>query len=181
MIVKDKAFVTDLLNRLKILDVKTTEAYYAMGQILHAIIQGRLFEIINYASFKAMADEELSFTDTTARKYANTYASFQRLKYSKVQALKLLRKFGYTHLSQVLPAMTISVGDRAVGNRIANFLEEHQQINFTVTRAEHEECITALKRLGATEASSGKGRLLDSSQALMSMVRNVNATSKQAA
>ena len=123
-----ETYAKQMLDRLVAIDHATVEAYYEMGAILAAIEEGKLYDLLGYSSLKALIDEELSYTDSTAYRYKNTYKHFKRLKYTKNEALKLLREVGFTHMSDILPSMKENIGIRAIKNRIKK-LDIHQ-INF---------------------------------------------------
>lgn len=171
----DKKYVASLLDKLVELDVTTTGAYYEMGRILHSFKQGGLHDIIGYESFAHMVEEELSYSPASAHSYSSLYRHFQRLHYNKAESLELLRKFGKTHLMDVLPGLNAKIGQRAIKTRI-DAIDKHQ-INFTLTTTELDECHHALKILGAEQEESG-GRWKNSSEALMGMVKQVNYSAK---
>jgi hypothetical protein len=166
----DKKYVANLLDKLVELDVTTVGAYYEMGRILHSFKQGDLHDILGYETFAHMIDEELSFSPATAHSYSSLYRHFQRLHYNKAESLDLLRKFGKTHLAEVLPGVTTKIGTRAIKTRIDNL--GHNQINFTLDNAELAEAQRALQKMGATKSDTG--RYLNSSEAFLDMVREVN-------
>jgi hypothetical protein len=166
----DKKYVASLLDKLIELDVTTVGAYYEMGRILHSFKQGDLHADIGYESFGHMVEEELSYSTATAHSYSALYRHFQRLHYNKAEALDLLRKFGKTHLSEVLPSLNSKIGARAIKARIDNL--GHNQINFTLDNEELAEAQRALLKMGAMK--SDNGRYLNSSEAFMDMVREVN-------
>ena len=165
-----KAYANTLLDKLIVLDDQTTGAYYEMGQILSAIQQNRLFDVLGYDSMTHLVEEELSFTPSTAFRYGALFRNFRRLHYNKAESLKLLKKFGMTHLSDVLLSMKDKLGERAIRTRIKNL--DQNQINFTVTDNQLSQCHQALTKMGAVRAEGG--RYLNSSQAFMDMVKEVN-------
>lgn len=165
-----------LLDRLIELDYQTVEAYYDMGSIVSSMQHGKLYELIGYNSISEMVGEELTYTASTAGKYAKMYRRFRELKYLKHEAVGLLKKFGLTHMCDVLPGMVNKIGKRAIKKRI-DAIDQHQ-INFTVTQKELDKTHAALKKLGAEQ--SDQGRWLNSSEAFMHMVNNVNAMNIEA-
>ena len=167
----DKAYAGKLLNRLKELDYQTVEAYYDMGSIISSMQHGKLYDLLGYSSMGALVEEELTYTPSTSGKYAQMYRHFRRLHYLKHEALELLKKFGVTHMCDVLPSMTDKIGVRAIKNRI-DAIDDHQ-INFTLTQKQLDQCHKALKKMGAEQ--SDEGRWLNSSEAFMHMVNNINA------
>lgn len=161
-----KKHANALLDRLKDLDRQTVEAYYDMGSIISSIQHGELFKVLGYTSMTHMVDEELTYTATTAFRYANMYRHFRRLHYLKHEAVKLLQKFGLSHMCDVLPGINDKIGQRAIKTRIDK-IDEHQ-INFTLTSEELEKAHLALKKNGAMQSDAG--RWLNSSEAFMAMV-----------
>lgn len=166
----DKKYVKDMLNNLIVLDGQTTGAYYEMGRILHSFREGKLHEVLKFDNFSQLVEEQLSYSPATAIRYSNLYMQFKRLHYTKSEALNLLIKYGMTHMLDVMPSMENKIGDRAIKVRIDNL--DQNQINFTLTGAELSECNRALARMGASRSDTG--RWMNSSQALMDMVRQVN-------
>lgn len=166
----DKSHAGRLLDRLKELDYQTVEAYYDMGSIISSMQHGKLWELLDYTSMTHLVEEELTYTPSTAFKYGSMYRHFRRLKYLKHEAVNLLKQFGLTHMSEVLPKMNDKIGVRAIKNRI-DALDENQ-INFTLTDAELDKAHAALKKMGAMQ--SDHGRWLNSSEAFMHMVNNIN-------
>ena len=169
----DKKYVANLLDKLVELDVTTVGAYYEMGRILHSFKQGNLHDIIGYESFAHMVEEELSYSPATAHSYSALYRHFQRLHYNKTESLDLLRKFGKTHLAEVLPSLTNKLGSRAIKNRI-DAIDLHQ-VNFALTGEELTQAQMALEAMGAEV--SDRGRYLNSSEAFMAMVKQINYSS----
>ena len=165
-----KAYASDLLDKLVVLDDQTTGAYYEMGQILSAIAHNNLFDILGYSSMSHLVDEELSFTASTAHRYANMFRHLRRLHYNKTESLVLLKKCGFSHLCDVLPSISSKIGERAINTRIKNL--NSNQINFTVTDDELSKCHQALAKMGAMRSDGG--RYMNSSQAFMDMVDEVN-------
>ena len=164
-------YAREILDKLVDLDKATTAAFYDMGQLLSAIRHGKLYELLGYESMKHLIEEELSYTASTAYRYLYAYRHFRRLKYTKTEALALLGEFGFTHMLDVLPSMTAKAGERAIRNRI-DALDENQ-INFTITNNELQECNEALAKMGGYQ-SAATGRWANSSEAVMEMVRQVN-------
>ena len=167
----DRKYAEKLLDRLIELDYQTVEAYYDMGSIISSMQHGKLYEILEYNSMTELVEEELTYTPSTAFKYGQMYRHFRRLKYLKHEAVDLLKKFGLTHMCDVLPKMNDKIGQRAIKKRI-DAIDDHQ-INFTLTSAELDKAHAALKKMGAMKADGG--RWLNSSEAFMHMVNNINA------
>ncbi len=165
-----KAYANTLLDKLIVLDDQTTGAYYEMGQIISAIQQNKLYEILGYSGMTELVEEELSFTASTAFKYGTLFRNLRRLHYNKTESLALLKKFGMSHLTDVLPGMGNKIGARAIRKRIDNL--NQNQINFTITDKELSETHQALTKMGAMRSDGG--RYLNSSQAFMDMVHEVN-------
>ena len=174
MSTKTRKYAESLLDNLIDLDHQTTGAFYEMGQILSAIRQHQLYKILGYNSFTNLVDEELSFTQGTAARYASLYTNLRRLRYNKAESLKLLQNVGFTHLSAVLPGMTTKIGRRAINRRV-DAIDSHQ-INFCVTEAELVQLQRALTSMGAVVNKTGW--VTGSSIALMSMVQIVNKRPK---
>jgi len=170
---KTKEYAAKILDQLIALDKAVQAAYYDMGQLLHALYEGNLHEVLGYRSFKAMIEEELTHSISTAHNYRKMYKRFKELKYNKTEAIAILTKFGVTPLNKVLPNMTQKLGARGVKRRI-DALDFHQ-INFQLHDYELEECHDALFYMGASQ--SEEGRLSGTSEAFMEMVRLVNQES----
>ncbi len=161
-------YAAELLDRLKEIDRGTVEAYYEMGRILAAISGQQLYELLGYTSMSAMIDEELSYSATTAAKYAATYQHLRRLKINKKDALKLMHQHGYTMLSRVLPK-TKPLSDprncaRVIKKAVDNAHKQCKQVNFQMTENEWLLLIDALESYGAEW--DGK-RLHHASEALL--------------
>lgn len=173
---KSKHYARQLLDQVVQLDHQTSRAYYDMGKLLVAIRDSQLYELLDYPTFNAMIEAELSFSTNTASKYACMYDHFRRLKYSKIEALQLITNCGYTKLSKILPSLDTKLGVRAIKNRVDS-IDEHQ-INFTFTTAEYQIVIQALKQHGAYQDSQSK-RYANISIALLDLI--TNTTRKKAA
>ena len=169
-----KSQATVLLDRLIELDYQTVEAYYDMGSIISSMQHGKIFDLLQYDSMTHLVEEELTFTPSTAFKYSNMYRHFRRLHYLKPEAVELLKKFGITHMCDVLPNMNDKIGSRAIKTRIDGL--NQNQINFTLTDKELRECHEALTKMGAERSDSG--RYANSSEAFMIMVHEVNRVPK---
>jgi hypothetical protein len=149
-------YASNLLDRLISLDEQVTGAFFEMGQILSAIEHGKLWEMLGYESFAHLVEEEMSFTSGTAGKYLHTYRHFKRLKYTKVEALDLIRSFSFTRVAEWSAKATQKVSKRSVGRAIEKILENKRQINFTVTKEEFELVNRVLRAHGAEESDSGR-------------------------
>ena len=170
MAVDNKKHATQLLDKLVELDYQTVEAYYDMGSIISSMQHGRLYEYLEYNSMTELVENELTYTPSTAFKYASMYRHFRRLHYLKHEAVELLKKFGLTHMCDILPKMNDKIGQRAIKKRI-DAIDEHQ-INFTLTSEQLQKTHLALKQMGAEKADTG--RWLNSSEAFMQMVELIN-------
>jgi hypothetical protein len=159
-----------LLDRLIELDYQTVEAYYDMGSIISSMQHGKLYEILDYNSMTELVECELTYTPSTAFKYAGMYRHFRRLHYVKHEAVELLKEFGLTHMCDILPKMKDKIGVRAIKKRI-DAIDEHQ-INFTLNSEQLQKTHLALKQMGAIKADGG--RWLNSSEAFMQMVELIN-------
>ncbi len=168
---KAKTYAARLLDRLVVLDEQVHAAYYEMGQILSAIAHGKLFKILGYDSLSALIEEELSFSSSQGYKYLHTYRHFNRLGYSKTEALALISDFSFTNMAHYLPGAKAKVGKRAIAAAIDRMLELRRQVNFTLTATELDLLQRALRKFGAEP--SEEGRLMGSSDALMRLVRRV--------
>jgi len=167
----NEAYAEKLLERLIELDFQTVEAYYDMGSIISSMQHGRLYELLDYNSMGELIESNLTYTPSTGGKYASMFRHFRRLHYLKHEAVDLLKKFGLTHMCEVLPNMNDKIGQRAIKNRI-DAIDQHQ-INFTLNNAQLEKCHEALEKLGAEK--SDLGRYKNSSEAFMAMVERVLA------
>jgi hypothetical protein len=174
----NKAYAKKLLERLVELDFQTVEAYYDMGSIISSMQHGKLYELLDYNSMTELIENELTYTPSTGGKYASMFRHFRRLHYLKHEAVDLLKKFGLTHMCDVLPGINDKIGQRAIKARIDK-IDEHQ-INFTLTSNELDLCHKALEKMGAEQSDAG--RWLNSSEAFMNMVNRIVANgSKKAA
>lgn len=159
-----------LLDQLRDLDATVHGAYYDMGRILSAILHGHLYDVLGYDSMGHLIKEELSFSPSQGFKYLHTYRHFKRLGYTKTEALDLISDFSFTHMAGVLPKLTDKVGKRAIKNAITKMLNDNRQINFALSKPELTLLIEALRAFGAEPKD---GRLMNSSFALMEMVKSV--------
>jgi hypothetical protein len=164
-----------MLDRLIELDYQTVEAYYDMGSIISSMQHGRIWEILEYNSMSHLVEEELTYTPTTAFKYATMYRHFRRLHYLKHEAVDLLKRFGLTHMCDVLPKMKDKIGVRAIKKRIDAI--DELQLNFTLHGNEVDELRQALRTMGARPSENG--RWADSSIALLRMAREINKNQNQ--
>lgn len=165
-------YAEKLLDRLIELDFQTVEAYYDMGSIISSMQHGKLYELLEYTSMTELVEENLTYTPSTAFKYGSMFRHFRRLHYLKHESVELLKKFGLTHMCEILPKINTKIGVRAIKNRI-DAIDDHQ-INFTLTGEQLNKAHQALKKMGAMQADND-GRWLNSSEAFMHMVNNINA------
>jgi len=172
-----QAQANGILDRLVVLDKETTAAYYEMGQLLHAIKEGKLYEVLGYESLTHLIEEELTFTPSTAHKYRWIYADFKRLHYNKAEAIKLLQAFGMTNIHDVLHGAKTKLGSTAIKNRIADL--DYHQVNFQMTTKQWVQVEKKLIAHGAVR--NEHGRLEHSSDAFLDIIRNVNGPLKKAA
>jgi len=171
---KDRKYAAMMLDKLIELDKTTQVAYYEMGRILSAIFHSRLFELLDYPSFKDMVEEELSYSYTTASKYRKVYEDFRRLKYNKNEAVQLMNEFGYTHMMKVLPSLKQKVGKRAIKTRVEG-LGEHM-LNLWLNDDEYDETMRVFREYGLDESPTG--RLNNSSEVFMEIIRAIRYNQK---
>lgn len=167
-----KTQATAMLDQLIELDYQTVEAYYDMGSLISSMQHGKVWELLEYSSMTHLIEEELTFSPSTASKYAGMFRHFRRNHYIKFEATNLLKKFGLTHMCEVLPNINSKLGQRAIKNRIDAL--DQNQINFTLTNVELDKCRKALEIMGALQSDSG--RYKNSSEAFMQMVTVVLKT-----
>lgn len=170
---KQHEYAANLLDRLIELDAVTSGAHYEMGRILSAIEHGKLWEELGYESMSHLIEEELTFSAATGFCYLRTYRRFRQLKYTETEALDLLVSFGISRMSDYLATAKFKVGKRAVGNAIAKWRKNHQQINFTVDEETHKKLNRVLQKYGARQ--SPNGRWEGSSEAFNAMLDKLDA------
>lgn len=171
---KQHEYAAKLLDRLIDLDLEVHSAFYEMGRILSAIAHGKLWDVLSYDSLGHLIEEELSFSPSQAYRYLHTYRHFNRLGYTKTEALGLIGEFSFTHMAHVLPDLKDKIGKRAMKNAIERKLDEARQINFQLNKSDLSLLVEVLKQYGAEPTDTG--RLMNSSDALMSLVRAVKRT-----
>lgn len=159
-----------MLDQLRELDATVHGAYWEMGRILSALSHGKLYDLLGYESMGELIEEELSFSPSQGFRYLHTFRHFQRLGYSKTEALALINEFSFTYMSKVLPGIKEKVGKRAISNAIEKLLKEAKQINFQLSEKDLTLLVEALRLYGAEPR---EGRLMYSSDALMQMVREI--------
>lgn len=165
-----QGYANKILDQLIDLDVATNVGYYEMGRLLSAISKNTLWDIMGYESFPHMVSEELSFASGTANHYVSLYDNLRRLKYNKTESLKLIQEHSMTRLVDVIPSINAKISSKALGKRIADL--DTKQLNFMVTSKELAEAQRALAKLGATMSKTGRRQ--HSSEAFMTMIRDVN-------
>jgi len=157
-----------LLDQLIELDHTTQAAHYEMGRIIATLTDSKLYIELGYESMSQLIEEELSFLPGTANKYAMTYRHFQRLHYSKKEALKVIMACSFTHVTAALPSAKQKMGERAINNWIA--AHNPIQINFAFNKEDHAYMVQVLKSFGAIETN---GQLRNSSAALLEALHHV--------
>lgn len=172
---KVEVYAKRILDQLIKLDKGTLDAYYTMGQLIHAISEGALYQVLGYDNLSQLMDEELSYSSSTGHHYRKLYARFKALKYTKPEALKLMEKFGMTNLNRVLPAMNQKLGTRGIKRRV-DALDIHQ-MNFLLTNKDYDKVRKLLLDYGAERTP--EGRMLHASEALMEMVRSQTTDSRR--
>lgn len=173
---KDRQYAAMMLDKLIALDKTTQSAYYEMGRILQSFYQDHLYDILGYPHFKALVEEELSYSYTTAHKYRKVYKRFRELKYNKNEAIQLINTFGYTQMSKVLPGMTNKLGKRAIRNRVEQIDEYF--MNFMLHGDEYDEALAVFAEYGAQ--FSAEGRINNSSEVFMEIMRTAKKLTKVA-
>jgi hypothetical protein len=159
-----------MLDQLRELDATVHGAYWEMGRILSALLHGKLYDLLGYESMGELIEEEMSFSSSQGFRYLHTFRHFQRLGYTKTEALDLINEFSFTHMAHYLPKAKDKVGKRAIANAIDKMLKEAKQINFALSEKDLGLLIEALRVFGAEPR---EGRLMNSSSALMEMVKSV--------
>lgn len=165
---KSDEYAKRMLDQLRELDATVHGAYWEMGRILSSLAHGKLYDLLGYESMNELIEEELSFSPSQGYKYLRTYRDFQRLGYSKTEALEMINDFSFTHMAHYLPKAKEKVGKRAVKNAINKMLKESRQINFALSESDLTLLVKVLKEFGAEPQD---GRLMNSSQALIELCR----------
>ncbi len=160
---QDREYAARIIDNLIRLDLETTGLYFEMGRLLSSILHGKLWEPLEYTSFTHFVEEELSFSVTTAQKYARCYRDTRRLGYNKTESLALFKKYSYTAVAKYFQSAKAKAGQRAVGNAIAKQKDAEHQINFSLPALQHKQLKQVLVMNGAEEKD---GRLMHSSEAL---------------
>lgn len=173
---KDRQYAAMMLDKLVQLDKTTQAAYYEMGRILQAFYRDKLHDILGYPSFKAMVEEELSYSYTTATKYRQTYERFRELKYNKNEAIQLINEFGYTPMSKILPGMKEKLGKRAISTRIEQI--DEYMMNFMLHGNDYDETLRVFESFGVQY--SEHGRMNNASEVFLEIVRTAAANAKKA-
>ena len=98
-----------MLDQLKELDRLVHRAYFEMGRLLNAFKTHDLWKVLGYDSWKAMVEEELSCSVSTASRYSAVYGHLKRLKYNQKESLQLIEVLGLRSLSKLLPSMKVKM------------------------------------------------------------------------
>lgn len=144
----------ELLDKLVQLDREANSMYYDMGQILHSFREGDLWQPLGYESMGHMVSEELSFSPSTAYKYADTFWHFKRLHYKKEEALDLIEEISFTGASKVLPGLNKKVGGRAARNRLQ--LLGPFQVTFMLPPSDYKRFEDLYEAMGGRVTSQGR-------------------------
>ena len=163
-------YAAKLIDQLRELDATVHGAYFDMGRILSSIAHGKLYDTLGYDSLAHLIEEELSFSSSQGYRYLHTYRHFKQLGYNKTESLDLINEFSFSHMTRYLPTAKVKVGKRAVKNAIEKQLEESKQINVQLNGSDLRMLVAVLKEHGAEESDTG--RLMHSSEALMSLARS---------
>lgn len=167
-----KATIThakQLLDRAIELDKLTTGHFYEMGQLLSAIDHGKLWQLLEYRSFAHMIEEEFTFHVQTGYNYVNVYRGFRRLKYTKLEALSLLRTFGIWKIMLYLKEAKQKQSNRAVKKAIETIAEKHRSVSFTLSKEDWDEVMDLMADLGLERGPSGRAR--NSSETFLELTR----------
>ena len=163
---KTKTYAQELLDRLKDIDRGTVESFYEMGRLLSALERDKLWEVLEYPSFRQMLYEEMSFNPETGYRYMQTYRHFRRLKYNKKEALHIMHTFSFTSISKVIASFKEKKGVVAIRNAVDHYNKNHKQVNFAMTEEEWAATRKVLEQHGA-EYDVRSNRLLNASYALL--------------
>lgn len=174
---KTTTFAKELLDQLIQLDKTMGTAYYEMGRILASFKRDKLYDLIGYKSFGEMVDEELSFSPNTAQRHILAYEDFQRLHYTKAEALEIIHEFGWTTSNKILHKEKAKLSKKALRKKLD---EMDVQVNFVLSPADYDETYDLFVALGV-EVSPETGRWKHSSEVFMSLVRSAAKTATKAA
>ena len=147
---------TTMLDRLIELDQIVNGHCYEMGQILSAIEHGKLWEVLEYQSFAHLVQEELSFSDQTAYNYMHLYRGLRRLKYTKLESLALIRRFGMWRMLQYLRTAKTKESTRAITKAIQKIRENTRTVAFSLSKDEYAAVMDLLHELGLEHGPSGR-------------------------
>lgn len=153
---KPREHAAQLLDRLIQLDQVVNGHCYEMGQILSAIEHGKLWEVLEYTSFAHLVQEELSFSDQTAYNYMHLYRGLRRLKYTKLESLALIRRFGMWRMLQYLRTAKTKESTRAITKAIDEIRDSVRTVAITLSREEYGEVMNLLHDLGLEHGPSGR-------------------------
>lgn len=151
-----KEHAAQLLDRLIELDQVVNGHCYEMGQILSAIEHGRLWEVLEYQSFAHLVQEELSFSDQTAYNYLHLYRGLRRLKYTKLESLALIRRFGMWRMLQYLRTAKTKESTRAITAAINEIRESTRTVAISLSKDDYADVMKLLHELGLEHGPSGR-------------------------
>lgn len=171
MTLTPKQYAAQVLDRLIELDAEVSGAFYEMGQLLSSLEHGKLWSLLDYTSFGHMVEEEMSFSPATAFKYLRAFRDFNRLGYSKSEALSMIQEHSFTRVADYLSSAQMKVGKRAVANAIKKGIENRRQINFTLNKDQYDLVERVLMQHGAEV--SEHGRWLGSTEAFIDALKSV--------
>jgi len=166
-----KEHAAQLLDRLVELDQVVNGHCYEMGQILSAIEHGRLWQVLGYQSFAHLVDEELTFSAQTGYNYMHLYRGLRRLKYSKLESLSLIRRFGMWRMLQYLRVAKSKETLKKISTTIQQIRENTRTVAFSLSKDDYAEVMSLLHQLGLEHGPSG--RAMNLSETFLQLVEIV--------
>lgn len=178
MATQTKKQVNQLVQQIRELCISSAENAYELAQVLNAVQQGKLFEVVGYESFKDFLDNaDVLMGYSTACKYTQTYRHLVRLKYTRQESTEILGEFGVTGARHLISQMEKKVAISTLRRR--QVAEGSPIINFALAPDEILEVDTALEKYGMRYHDSGQRS--GSANALLNLVRAVNGKRSKAA
>ena len=153
-----------MLDQLKELDRLVHRAYFEMGRLLNAFKTHKLWEVLGYNSWKAMVEEELSCSVSTAARYSQVYDNLKRLKYDQKESLQMIEVLGLRTLSKLLPSMQVKMSLTALRHKKEKL---NRCIAFWVSPEDEALIEEVLTHYGLRIE---EGRWMNSSEALLALV-----------
>lgn len=180
MAVTTKQQVNALINQIRALARSTGHNCYDLAQLLYGIRESKMYQIVNYESFKDFIDNgELGVNYALASKHATLFGHAKRLDYNKTEACEIFAEFGFNKALVLLRELERKVKISTLRRQDRQLSSAQTFINFGFDSSDQVFVDKVLEEFGMGYSETGQRQ--GSAEALVAICKEVRSRRRKAA